>query len=98
MQPFIAKKLITFTIGAKHAKMCIDHCEKITLNNTHLRDDIADTLYDAVKAALIDKTLIYLNRSATSGGVKKIQEQIIKQASQLDRLRRDRNGRTNAFR
>jgi hypothetical protein len=34
--------------------MCIDHCRKITANNSHRHDDIADTLYDAVKLALID--------------------------------------------
>jgi hypothetical protein len=32
---------------------------KITANETHRRDDIADTLCDGIKLALIDKTLTY---------------------------------------
>ena len=31
---------------------------KITANETHRRDDIADTFADAVKIALIDKTIL----------------------------------------
>ena len=38
--------------------MCIDHCTKITANQSHAHDDIADTLYYAVKLALIDKTIV----------------------------------------
>lgn len=57
MQPKIAAKLITFTEDAKHAEMCIKHMMKITANDTHKHDDIADTVYDAIKIALIDKTL-----------------------------------------
>jgi len=58
MQPIIASKLISFTEGARHANMCIEHMSKITANNTHKHDDLADNLYDACKMALIDKTLI----------------------------------------
>ena len=57
MQPIIAAKLISFTSGSRHSKMCIDHLEKITANDSHKHDDICDTLYDAIKIALIDKTL-----------------------------------------
>ena len=63
MQPIIASKLVTFTEDAPHYQMCIDHLVKITANNTHRHDDICDTLYDAVKIALIDKT-IYVERQA----------------------------------
>lgn len=58
MQPYIAAKLITFSEHAKHAKMCIEHMRKITANETHAFDDIADSVYDAIKFALIDKTII----------------------------------------
>lgn len=57
MQPYLASKCVTFTIGAKHIKMCKDHMEKITANDTHRHDDICDTLYDGVKIGLIDKSL-----------------------------------------
>lgn len=57
IQPYVASKLISFTEGARHAKMCIDHMAKITANDTHRHDDIADTLADAIRIALIDKTI-----------------------------------------
>jgi len=57
MQPLIASKLISFTEGAKHAEMCIQHMMKITANQSHKHDDICDNAYDACKIALIDKTL-----------------------------------------
>ena len=59
LQPYIASKLIGFTAGARHYDMCMKQAESITANNTHAFDDIIDTLYDAVKIALIDKTLIH---------------------------------------
>jgi len=40
LQPIVASKLISFTEGAAHVKMCIDHMLKITANNTHKNDDI----------------------------------------------------------
>lgn len=57
LQPIIAAKLISLTYGAKHNRMFIDHMLKITANDSHRHDDIADTVYDAVKIALIDKLL-----------------------------------------
>ena len=57
LQPIVASKLISFPDGARHVQMCIDHLLKITANNTHRHDDICDTLYDAAKIALIDRTL-----------------------------------------
>lgn len=53
----IASKLLTFTDGAKHVDMCIEHLKKITINMTHAHDDIADTVADAVYIALINKSL-----------------------------------------
>lgn len=57
MQPIIAAKLLSFTLGAKHSEMCITHMMKITANDSHRHDDICDTFYDGCKLALIDKTL-----------------------------------------
>ncbi len=58
MQQYVAQKLITFTRGAKHAEMCINHMCKITANDSHAHDDLADNAYDAVRIALIDKTFL----------------------------------------
>lgn len=54
-QSFIASKLISLSKDARHTKMCIDHMVKITANDTHKRDDLADTCCDAIKIALNDK-------------------------------------------
>lgn len=58
IQRYVASRCISFPLYAKHMKMCVEHCRKITANDTHAHDDIADTLYDAIKIALIDKTII----------------------------------------
>ncbi len=57
MQPIIASKLVSFTAGAKHAEKVIQHMMKITANDSHAHDDLADCMYDSIKIALIDKTL-----------------------------------------
>jgi len=57
MQPIIASKLISFPSGAKHTELCVNHMIKITANDSHAHDDLADCMYDCIKIALIDKTL-----------------------------------------
>lgn len=59
MQPYIAAKQVSLPRMGKHTKMCINHMTDITANNTHKFDDIADTCYDAVNAAFIDKSIVY---------------------------------------
>jgi predicted phage terminase large subunit-like protein len=58
IQPYIASRKISLPAYGKHTELCIEHCRKITANNSHRFDDIADTMYDAIKIALIDK---YIN-------------------------------------
>jgi len=58
IQPYVASRRISFTEGAKHMKMCVDHMSKITASDSHRHDDICDVLADAIKIALIDKTLV----------------------------------------
>lgn len=57
-QQYIASKYISFTRYALHIDTCIKHCASITANDSHRHDDIMDTLADAIKIALIDKTII----------------------------------------
>lgn len=52
-QQYVSNKLITFTTGMKHASMCIEHLLKITANDSHAFDDIADTMADAIYMSLI---------------------------------------------
>jgi predicted phage terminase large subunit-like protein len=57
MQHVVASGLISFPAFKRHSQVYIKHLSKITANDTHRYDDICDTLYDAVKIALLDKTL-----------------------------------------
>ncbi len=64
-QQYAAAKLISLNKDARHTDKCITHMSKITANESHRHDDIADTFADAVKIALIDKTIIHANTSKT---------------------------------
>jgi predicted phage terminase large subunit-like protein len=55
MQNYIARQLLSLPKFGRHTKMFVDHMLKITRNDTHAHDDIADTAYDAIKLALIDR-------------------------------------------
>ena len=57
-QPFVASNRISLPSYGKHTAMCIEHCRKITANNTHRHDDIADTLQTAIQCALIEGSLL----------------------------------------
>jgi predicted phage terminase large subunit-like protein len=57
-QPFVAARRISFTRGDGHVDECIEHMRKITANDTHAHDDIADTLQTAIQVALIEGTLL----------------------------------------
>jgi predicted phage terminase large subunit-like protein len=62
MQHYIASKLISFTQGMFHVEHCIKHMMAITANESHRHDDLADTLSDAIRIALIDKS-VYIPHS-----------------------------------
>jgi predicted phage terminase large subunit-like protein len=47
-QPFVASKNLSMTAGARHVSNCLNHMVKITANDTHRHDDIADTVADAI--------------------------------------------------
>jgi len=64
-QKYAAMHLITLPANAAHTQMCIKHMSQLTDNMTHKHDDIADTYYDAVKIALIDRSLIGLKHQLT---------------------------------
>ncbi len=57
-QSYVNKKLISINKYAKHKSMVLDHMKKITANDSHRFDDIADTMYDAIKIGLIEDLLV----------------------------------------
>lgn len=54
-QAYIAQGLVTFTEGDKHVRPVIEHMTKITANDSHRFDDIADCIVDAIRLALVEK-------------------------------------------
>jgi predicted phage terminase large subunit-like protein len=58
IQPYIASKQVSLPSHGVHTQMCISHMKRITNNDSHGHDDIADTCADAVRIALMDKLLI----------------------------------------
>lgn len=75
IQSQVASKQISFTKGARHTEMCIDHMAKITANNTHRHDDIADNAYDAVDMALVRNAITGFSKTSAI------------QVAQLERLK-----------
>jgi hypothetical protein len=74
-QPHIAAKKISFTKDSRHIDMCINHMTKITANDSHRRDDLCDCAIDAIKIALIDKTLVYDTKQQTVKAATILQKQ-----------------------
>lgn len=66
IQPYIASRRVSFTENARHMAMCLGHMSKITANNSHRHDDIADTLADGIRIALIEKTIYSIDNKSES--------------------------------
>lgn len=58
IQPVVAAKTVSLTKGARHVDKVIEHMRKITANDSHRHDDIADTLYDGIKLGIIDNIIM----------------------------------------
>ena len=85
-QQYVASKRISLPTYAKHTGMCIEHCRKITANDSHKRDDIADTMYDAIKLALIDKTIHYMQLNKRNDN--ELAKNVMSTANKIDRLKK----------
>jgi hypothetical protein len=59
-QSFVAARRISFTRGDLHVEECVEQCRKITANNTHAHDDIADTMQIAIQTAFIEGVVLPL--------------------------------------
>lgn len=84
-QPHVAARKISLPSEGKHTQMCLNHMSKITANNSHRHDDIADTLADAIKIALIDKTLI--NTTINKTDYNQIASALTKKSVTLEKLK-----------
>ena len=89
IQPIVATQQVSLPKGARHTEKVIDHMRKITANDSHRHDDIADTLYDGVKLGIIDNIIL----NATPARVQeddKIARTIMGSFSRLLQLRSQR--------
>ena len=57
VQPYMAGKQLSINEDAKHKTVILEHLRKITANESHRFDDIADTMADAVEISLIEKQM-----------------------------------------
>jgi hypothetical protein len=85
-QPYVAGKKVSLTRNCRHQALCIDHMSKITANEVHRWDDIADTLSDGIKIGLIDKMLVssYINQQQYT----EIAKTITSTQTKINRLRK----------
>jgi predicted phage terminase large subunit-like protein len=86
-QPYVASHQISLPIHGKHTQMCIEHCRKITANNSHRFDDIADTMYDAINLGLITKTIINMTKRPDNDSP--TAKNMMSTFNKIDRLKRD---------
>lgn len=86
-QSYVASRLISLPTYGRHTDMCIKHCKGITANNSHRFDDIADTMYDAIKIGLIDKTIINIQVDEESN-YNVIARSIMGTSNRIDQLKK----------
>lgn len=86
-QPYIAEGRMSLPTQGRHVKLCLDHMMKITANETHRWDDIADTVADAIRIALIEKSLILANLHKND--YEEMAKNLMSDRSNLQRLRRN---------
>lgn len=91
MQQYVAGRQVSLPEGGKHTRMCIDHMSKITANNVHRWDDIADTCYDAVKMALIDRIIV--TKELNPVNYDDVARNVMSTTHRVDRLRKAAYGR-----
>lgn len=86
-QPLIAEKRVSLSTFGKHTKMCIDHMSKITANDSHRHDDLADNLADGLRLALVERTLMSLAVKKEDSTEKAAS--FMSHANKIDRMRQN---------
>lgn len=85
-QSYIAERRVSFPTTGRHVKLCVEHMSKITANETHRWDDIADTAADAIRIALIEKTLVSAHVNGAS--YNEIAKTLTSTQNKINRLRK----------
>lgn len=82
----VGSKIVSINKDAKHKQMCLDHMAKITANNTHRHDDIADNLFDGIDIGITSKEII--NGIESMNGSQNISALIAQQQQKMNAIRR----------
>lgn len=86
-QPYVAERRVSLPAYGKHVKLCVEHMSKITANETHRWDDIADTVADAIRIGLIEKTLISTHINAVD--YNSVAKSLASNTQKINRLRQN---------
>jgi hypothetical protein len=92
MQPYVAGKLISFSKDARHKDNCIEHMRKITANDSHAFDDIADTCQMAIEIGLMQKLVQRYIFNQRDGHDKQTAVKIMSKFKKVLELRKRRDG------
>jgi predicted phage terminase large subunit-like protein len=65
IQPLIAERRVSLLAHARNTNSFINHMVKITANESHAHDDLADIVADSLRLALIDKSIISASMDTT---------------------------------
>jgi predicted phage terminase large subunit-like protein len=94
IQPYIANKQISIAKDGKHTQRVLEHMRKITANDSHRFDDIADTLYDGIKLGIIDNIVMSFNPQRSQDD-ERVARTIMGSFTKILNIRRNRS--TNLF-
>jgi predicted phage terminase large subunit-like protein len=64
IQPILAARQVSIPKDGKHTHLVKEHMRKITANDSHRFDDIADTIYDGVKLGIIDNLIMSFTKES----------------------------------
>jgi len=91
MQPYIAAQLVSFSKDARHKDYCIEHMRKITANDSHAHDDIADTCQQAIEVGLMGKIVQSYITQQNDGQAKATAVKIMSNFHKIMQLRKNRH-------
>ncbi len=92
MQPYISSRRVSLPTYGKHTPICLEHCRKITANNSHRFDDICDTLYDGVRLALIDQYIV--NQLVPKSSSPDLAKKVMSNFKHVMKIKENRYGRS----
>lgn len=85
IQPYVSARLVTLPSYANHTQKFIKHMSRITANDTHTHDDLADCAADAIDIALIRRMII--RQVETKPKDSEVAKKLMSKSKNVQRLR-----------